>query len=290
MTESEKSNQGTINREGFLLGYRIEGEGTPAIIVGSVNQYPQLFSQQLRKHLKLVFIDHRAYVNPPDGAENAVFELNTILEDIEAIRQSLDLGKVIIIGHSAHSFMAIEYAKKYPQYVSHVVMMAMSPALSKSYQDAAAFNWQDFASDERKAAYDNYQKKYSPEVIAALNPRDRFISDFLRITAKAWYDFNTNGEFIWDNVPVNIAVFNHLWKNHFHHIDITEGLKDFNIPVFLVLGVYDFAIAPIAYWYPIRDKFQNLTLSIFEKSAHFPQYEEAQLFDERLLGWLKKQC
>ena len=73
MTESEKSNQGTINREGFLLGYRIEGEGTPAIIVGSVNQYPQLFSQQLRKHLKLVFIDHRAYVNPPDGAENAVF-------------------------------------------------------------------------------------------------------------------------------------------------------------------------------------------------------------------------
>ncbi len=85
-----------------------------------------------------------------------------------------------------------------------------------------------------------------------------------------------------------MAILNHLWRNTFRTIDLTQGLADFDKPVFLAVGLYDFALAPFTAWYPIRDKFKQLDLFVFEKSAHVPQWEEAALFDARLVQWLSK--
>lgn len=110
----------------------------------------------------------------------------------------------------------------------------------------------------------------------------------MRNTAKFWYDFEIDAHFFWTNVTINMIIFNHLWSDIFRTIDLTQGLASFNKPIFLALGLHDFAIAPFTAWYPIRDKFKHLDLFIFEKSAHVPQWEEAELFDERLLSWLSE--
>jgi proline iminopeptidase len=288
MTIANNSNSGTVNIDSFLLQYKIEGKGLPAIVIGSVNQYPQAFSENLREHLQLIFIDHRAFVAAPKDRENETFELDTILDDIDQIRQALNLDQVIIVGHSGHSYMALEYAKKYPKHVSHVVMIAISPNLSLEHQSAAALYWQDMASDERKAIHNARLQQCSDEVLNQLEPGERFIKEYISKGAKYWYDLETDGSFLWTNVPMNMAIFTHLWRDTFKTIDLTQGLADFNKPVFLALGLYDFAIAPFTAWYPIRDKFKQLDLFVFEKSAHVPQWEEAELFDERLLQWLSK--
>ncbi len=44
--------------------------------------------------------------------------------------QELGLGRIVIIGHSGHGYMPLECAKKYPEYVSHVVMISTAPYLS----------------------------------------------------------------------------------------------------------------------------------------------------------------
>jgi proline iminopeptidase len=41
-------------------------------------------------------------------------------------------------------------------------------------------------------------------------------------------------------------------------------------------------------WEGVRDKFNNLTIRIFEKSSHAPQFEEPELFDKELSEWLFK--
>jgi proline iminopeptidase len=54
-----------------------------------------------------------------------------------------------------------------------------------------------------------------------------------------------------------------------------------------MLGRYDFLLAPPSAWDPVKDKFRDLTIRIFEQSGHTPQYEEAALFDTVLLEWLR---
>lgn len=282
------SDNNSVNRDGFILQYKIEGKGFPAIVIGSVNQYPQTFSNELREYLQFIFIDHRALVLAPEKFKDTHFELDVILEDIDTIRKTLDLDKIIIVGHSGHSYMALEYAKKYSQHVAQVVMIGISPSLSLEHQKEAAYYWQDFASNERKAAHAAHLEKSSDESMIHLKPEERFVKEYLRNGAKIWYDFETDAASLWQDVPVNMTIFNHLWGHIFKEIDITRGISDLNVPVFLALGLYDFAIAPFTAWYPIREQFNQLTIAIFEKSGHYPQMEEPALFNDRLLEWIKR--
>ena len=52
---------GVVEADGFKLRYCIEGEGVPAIVIGCAIYYPRIFSQNLRKHLRMVFLDHRGF-------------------------------------------------------------------------------------------------------------------------------------------------------------------------------------------------------------------------------------
>jgi proline iminopeptidase len=83
-------------------------------------------------------------------------------------------------------------------------------------------------------------------------------------------------------------MIDHVWGCVFRDIDITQGLTTFDRPVFLALGRYDFLVAPPSTWEAIRPKFRDLTVRVFERSGHTPQYEEAALFDAELLRWMKE--
>ena len=79
------------------------------------------------------------------------FADDTLLDDIEQTRRELGLDRIVVIGHSIHSFMALEYAKRYPENVSHVVMIG-PPVFNAASDQAMDQYWQEFASPERKAA------------------------------------------------------------------------------------------------------------------------------------------
>ncbi len=82
-------------------------------------------------------------------------------------------------------------------------------------------------------------------------------------------------------------VFERVWGEVFSALDITEGLNALDRPVFLALGRYDFLVAPPSSWDRVRLAFRDLTVRVFERSGHTPQFEEAELFDAELLGWIR---
>ena len=106
----------TFKAGGFQLQYCQDGKGLPAIVVGSALYYPRTFSQHIRKHLRFTYMDHRGFApHPGHSLTQAEYELEVIIDDIEHLRQHLGLDQIVIIGHSGHGFMALEYAKKYPK-------------------------------------------------------------------------------------------------------------------------------------------------------------------------------
>jgi proline iminopeptidase len=279
---------GSVVAGAFNLHYRIEGTGTPTIVIGSSVYYPRIFSQNLRSHLRLVFLDHRGFAPSPGSVDTSAFALDTIIDDVEQARQGLALGRVAVIGHSGHAFMALEYAKKYPDNVSHVVMIGIAPDLGPENAERMAQNWQETASIERKAAMEAALARVPDEPLTELEPGEAFIRDYIRDAPKIWYDAEFDSTPLWEGVEANMEMIGHVWGRTFAHIDVTTGLDSFDRPVFMALGRYDFIVAPPSTWDPILPMFQDLTLRVYERSGHTPQYEEAALFDQDLLDWMSE--
>jgi proline iminopeptidase len=50
-----------------------------------------------------------------------------LADDAEGLRQHLGFGKVAVLGHSYGGFIALEYALRYPDSVSHLILLDTAP-------------------------------------------------------------------------------------------------------------------------------------------------------------------
>ena len=276
-------NIGSIHIDGFNLRYCTEGLGSDALVIGSSIYYSRSFSQNLRKSLRCHFVDYRGFAEGPE----VELTFDTLLDDIEHIRQKLGLKKCIVIGHSAHGLLALEYAKKYKEHVSHVVIIGMPPYMKPDHIAMAQRNWDDSVWPERKSAFERNMKLMPDEKLNQL-PRDEwFLQMNFRNVPKSWYDYNFDSTLLWKGVKPNTHILDQMYLRFVREIDVSQGLESCDCPILLAYGRFDFLVAPVHSWDMLRPKFKNLTVRIFEKSAHSPQYEQAELFDAALLNWLR---
>ena len=284
--------KGTISVEGARLQYVVEGSGTPCLVIGSATYYPRTFSQQLRNHLELHFVDarHFASADPSDAAHAAYaadqVTFSTYADDIERVRQALGLGKVPIIGHSIHGIIVLEYARRYPQHVSGVGVLASPPAGMDELVPATQQFWQTDASPERKAALARNWEATPLEVVNALPPGDAFIRTYVLNGPKYWHDAAYDCSALWAGVTLDMPLTTHLFGPMFAHYDLAQGPGELSMPIFLGLGRYDYVV-PYALWDKQKSALLNVTYHLFERSGHTPQFEEPTVFDQQLTAWLK---
>lgn len=266
---------GIIERAGFKLDYRIEGEGPDLLIIGSPLYYARIFSQNLRTRFRLIFANHRGFVRPPENAGKEAYELDLLVEDLEALRQKLNLEKLILFGHSGHGYMALRYAQKYPEHVTHLVMAGISPDLSSETHAAALAYFEKNGSPERKAAQ---QKRMQMAV-------HDMASRLIQLGPRNWYDFNYDPTPLWEGVYCNMPMMDYVWGELFRDIDISAGTS---IPTLIALGRHDYIVAPPSSWEALLPAFPNSIIKIFEKSGHTPMLEEPAAFDETFRRFLIK--
>lgn len=277
--------RGTLPSGPFELGYVIEGRGPTALVIGSARYYPRTFSQRLREHLRLVFVDHRGFAPASRPVTQADFGLDQLLRDMEHARVSLGLGEVVVIGHSGHAYLALEYAKRYPHAVTRAVLIAAGPSQSTAMAELTERHWRESVCPERKAKQDAALLEL-PRALAEA-PERRFITFCLRLGPRSWFDPDFDAGPLWEGVSVHMTMFDHVWGEVFRDLDITQGLEGLRAPVLLALGRFDYLVAPHFAWEPYRGLFRELTVRVFDRSGHTPQLEESEAFDRVLLDWLE---
>src|SRR5262249_56483249 len=124
------------------------GRGPPCLVVGSSVYYPRVFSQGLRARLQLIFLDLRHFAVTDPAFTPDHLTLDTYADDIEQARQTLNLGEVIVMGHSIHGILALEYARRYPEQIRGVVAIGTVPHLSDDIALARDRLWQAGGSPE----------------------------------------------------------------------------------------------------------------------------------------------
>jgi proline iminopeptidase len=223
---------------------------------------------------------------PSEPSEKS-FELGTILVDVEYARNELGLGDVVVVGHSGHALMALEYAKKYPDHASHVVMIGCSPTLDSPEMVAERNRyWEESVDPVRKKVFEENLARTPDKAIESLPFSKGFIKAMIRNGPGLWFDPRYDSTWIWEGAEPN-EIVQKIWSKDLASIDIAVGLENFAKPVLLALGRYDFSGGPPSTWDALRAKFHDLTVRVFERSAHTPQLEEAELFDSELIDWLQ---
>ena len=76
----------------------------------------------LSGHMQLVYFDHRGQGRSARG-DPALYTLDENVEDMEALRRHLGLGPVVSIGTSYGGMVAMAHAARYPEAVSHLVLI-----------------------------------------------------------------------------------------------------------------------------------------------------------------------
>lgn len=206
--------------------------------------------------------------------------LDSFSDDVEAVRQAAGLDQPVVLGHSQHAALALEYARRYPDEVRGVAAIAAVPPLGSEdgLEPAEEFFRRD-ASPERLAAHERNQASRPAQVATS----EDFIAEYLSLDAMNWFDYSFTGAWMWEGTEVNIPVIVQLFA--------PEGLgrflvEDFDLPVFLGLGRYDYRI-PYYQWDKPRKRLSNHRYKLYENSAHSPPYEQPEEFTADLLDWAK---
>ncbi|WP_232697388.1 alpha/beta fold hydrolase [Brevibacillus daliensis] len=274
----------SINIDGFKLNYYVKGTGKPIVVVGSSMYYPHLFSEDLYETFQFIFLDHRGFVKPPRVLKLEDFTLEKVLDDIEKARQTLCLTDFIILGHSGHAFIALEYARKYPEHVQKVVLLNSAPTNSQNRQHQSFTFFNETASPERKRQFEKDIALLESDI--KKDPERRFVHMCIRMGAQSFYDYTFDAAYMWEGVYTNMQVIDYLWGEAFGALNLIQSLNTFNKPVFIGLGRYDYLVAPVSLWDFIDDTSNNVKKVIFEHSGHNPMFEESQFFDRELTKWI----
>jgi proline iminopeptidase len=112
--------------------YRVAGParaGVPPVVFlhggpgqGSAH-FDALAGPVMERELRMVYFDQRGSGHSERPASND-YAITTLVEDVEALRRTLGVPKIALLGHSFGGLLALEYAAKYPQNVSHLLFVA----------------------------------------------------------------------------------------------------------------------------------------------------------------------
>jgi len=282
-TKEEVQTSGYINVDGIELPYFIEGTGIPCVIAADSSLQQKVLSQELRKEFKFIFLKSRNDISHESQDVFDKFTLDTFVDDIEQLRMVLGFERICVLGHSIVGIIAIEYARKYPEHTSHVIMIGTPPGWNSEMSKKGDDYWETHASEERKMMLKRNQEQLEKEDLNSLSPLDAQRKWYIAFRPKYFYEPGIYYSHLFDYYW-NVEGWNHFLDVIMDNYDITHG-KQITTPIFLALGLHDY-IVPYVLWDDLEDDFPNLSYHLFEKSGHFPMHEEQELFDKKLIDWV----
>lgn len=278
------SGHGSVQVAGATLAYAIEGAGIPLLVLGSSIYYPRTFSSSLRESCTLVCADLPHFV--PLGAEFDFTRISFDLysECIDAVRADAGIGRVVVAGHSHHGNVALEYARRRPGAVSHLILIGTPPVDVATTIQSAEQYWGTNATAERKSALQRRRQSTAAEREVSGSLSEAYVRQYVTDAPLYWNDPNYDASWLWRGMSFSMEAV-HAFRNLYRSYEIDWNATLRSIPVLVTMGVDDFAV-PHTLWSAFVPRLENITFRLLERSGHTPQLEEPDAFNRILLSWL----
>jgi len=260
----------TISIRGVSLFVEVIGHGYPLALMhgGPGQDYTSLLPlKALADQFALIFYDHRCNGHSV-GPDVSSMTWENLTADADALRQTLGFEKWAVLGHSFGGKVALEYALRYPQKISHLILM-----------NTGADNWWV----QENAAEILAKRGYSTAAVSAAR---RFYTGQIRVDEYFPTAFKFIRAYFYRINLLSIAyemisgpritfrpeatVFGYsqlLWD-----WTVMDRLNEIKVPALVMAGRHDFLFPP-EHQAILADRLPNAELVLIERAGHNPQME-----------------
>jgi proline iminopeptidase len=284
--------QGFVDANGVLIYFKTMGRGEPLLVLhggpGASHDYFLPYLLPLMRTNRLVFIDERGSGQSQKLEDPAAYTVEAMVEDVEAVRQKLNLGRVNLLGHSYGGVLAQAYALNYQQNLSHLI-------LCSTFQSTRKMN------DVFRAM----KAKMPPELLARIEKmekaglyghgkeyeKNRYTSEYM---IAAWgegyfpylygkrpdanYDPAANGVMSWD-------LYRQMWGSHgefvidgnLASVEYEDRLPSLRVPTLITVGDHDECDPLLAV--TMHEKIPGSKLVVLPDSGHMTFVDQPGLFN-----------
>jgi proline-specific peptidase len=254
------------------LFVKVIGQGDPVVLMHggpSLDHSTLLSLQPLADQFTLIFYDHCCN-GRLQGADVTSMTMENLTADADALRQALGYEKWAVLGHSFGGNVALEYALRYPQSISRLVLM----------NTGADQWWVNHNAPEILA-----KRGYSARAVQAarrwyngqLRPSE-YTATFLKFGKAYYHRFNllalAIGMLSGHPTPqyrpeALIFGYSQLLKNW----TVMDRLGEIHLPTLVIAGRSDFLFPP-EHQAILADRLPQVRLEIIERAGHNPHDEQ----------------
>ncbi|NEP03196.1 MAG: alpha/beta fold hydrolase [Symploca sp. SIO2E9] len=241
--------------------------------------YKPTFSA-LSSKMQLVYFDHRGQGRSARGPKET-YTLDNNVEDMEALRQYLGLDKIVVIGTSYGGMVALYYAVRYPQNVSHLIAIATA-ASSRFMQRGKEILAQRGTEQQQAMASRLWEGNFENE--QQLREYFEVMGPMYSLT----YDPESNSK-AWEKLIFSPDAINVAFRGFLRTYDILDKLHKITAPTLVIGGRHDWICAP-EFSEEIAQAIPNADLRIFENSGHLIRADEPEALLDAIAGFLVYKC
>ena len=117
--------------DGTRLCYHVSGTGAPVVCLpgGPMQSTAYLGNLGgLSDHRQLIMLDLRGTGDSAVPEDPASYRCDRQVDDVEALRNHLNLDRLTLLAHCAGTNLAVLYAAKYPERIAKLLLITPSPA------------------------------------------------------------------------------------------------------------------------------------------------------------------
>jgi proline iminopeptidase len=204
--------------------------------------------------------------------------LESEMADLDEVREHFHLDKVVLLGHSWGTVLALEYALRHPERVSRLVLMDPAPASAADinrFRKERVEKWPVLMELRKAIADTTAYKQGDPEAVIAyyrvhFKPALARSEDFEKLIMRMQARFIEQGRAgILKSRAVEDRLVNETWASPSGY-DLHPKLKELNIPALVITGDHDFF--PFAAEH-IAQAIPGARLVTLKDCGHFPYLE-----------------
>lgn len=231
----------------------------------------------LAQKMQVVYFDHRGQGRSARG-DPQKYTLDENVEDMEALRRYLGLGPIVSIGASYGGRVAMAHAARYPESVSHLVLIATSaqPDSARRAREIAA----ERGTPEQIALCD--------DLAAGRITTVEHMRRYFEVTASLYSRKHNPAS----GGGVGAAILSPEALNRAHgpdgflrYLDLRPELRAITAPTLIIAGRHDWRCPP-EFSEEIHRLIPGSDLRIFEESGHRVGADEPEKLFDAIFGFL----